>query len=279
MNLFRQLVFTTSVSLAMNSAYAGQIEKFSLTNGILHTEVKSVATHSVANQYCASPGAHLCKKAEWVKIGKVESVLAPEESVWIDGEDPGDCGNKEHVACLRMMGYNAKRTQFFQQKGPVHCDKQDKTQLRYRCCAENPSSNSAKQLVISSVIVDDFTGTALEIEGVNFDSGDYLLVTLGNKQLTVVGEEPELIETGLPQDIETGAYVLTVSTGTDATQIDAYEVVIGEEETATDEILCQQGDCSDTFFNACAMVHRWIGPCLLGGKNPCVKFLCTCCNK
>ena len=279
MKLFRQLVFTTSVSLAMGSAYAGQIqEKFSLTNGVLHTEVKNAATHLVANQYCASPGAHLCRKEEWAKIGKVESVLAPEESVWIDGKNPGDCGNKSHVVCLRMMGYNAKRTQLFQQKGPVHCEKQDKTQLRYRCCAENPSSNSAKQLVISSAIVDDFTGTALEIEGVNFDSGDYLLVTLGNKQLTVVGEEPELIEAGLPQDIEAGTYVLTVSTGIKTTQFDAYEVIIGEE-TATNRVLCQQGDCSDTFFNACGMVHRWIGPCLLGGKNPCVKYLCTCCNK
>jgi len=283
MKIFRQVIFTTSVSLAISSAYAGQIENFSLTNGVLHTEVKNAATHSVANQYCASPGARLCRKEEWVKIGKVESVLAPEESVWIDGENPGDCGNKSHVACLRMMGYNAKRTQFFKQKGLVHCDKQDKTQLRYRCCAENPSSNSAKQVVISSAIVDDFTGTALEIEGVNFNSGDYLLVTLGNKQLTVVGEEAELIEAELPQDIEAGAYVLTVSTGTDATKIDAYEVVIGEveptEESATDGVLCQQGDCSDRFFKACGMVHRWIGPCLLGGKNPCVKFLCTCCNK
>jgi hypothetical protein len=275
MKLFRQLVFTTSVSLAMSSAYAGQIEKFSLTNGILHTEVKSAATHLVANQYCASPGAHLCRKDEWAKIGKVESVLAPKESVWIDGKNPGDCGNKSHVACLQMMGYNAKRTQFFQPQGSVHCDKQDKTQLRYRCCAENPSSNSAKQLVISSAIVDDFTGTALEIEGVNFDSGDYLLVTLGNKQLTVVGEEPELIEAG--------AYVLTVSTGTDATQFDADEVIIEEveatEETTTDVVLCQQGDCSDKFFKGCGMVHRWIGPCLLGGKKPGVKYLCTCCNK
>ncbi len=278
MKIFRQLVFTTSVSLAMSSAYAGSIqEKFSLTNGVLHTEVKSAAKHSVANQYCISPGAHLCRKAEWEKIGKVESALKPEEYVWIGGENPS-VGNKLPVACLRMMGYDAKRTKTFQQGD---CDKQDKAQLRYRCCAEKHSSKSAKQVVISSAIVDDFTGTTLEIKGANFDSGDYLLGSFGNKQLMIVGEGPELIEADLPNDIEAGSYVLTISTGTNATQFDAYEVVIGEvEQTATDGVvLCKQGNCSETFFKACGMVHRWIGPCLLGGKHPCVKYLCTCCNK
>ena len=137
------------------------------------------------------------------------------------------------------------------------------------------------KLIISDAIVDDFTGTSMEIEGVNFDNGSYVLVVLGNKHLTVLSEDSELIEVELPPDIEAGSYVLAVSTGPNASQFDAYEVAIGEveltDEDFSDKLMCSGGGCTEKFFKACDGVFRWIGPCLL--ERTGVKYLCTCCNK
>jgi len=150
------------------------------------------------------------------------------------------------------------------------------------------TANLKKQLVISSALVDDFIGTSLEISGGNFDNGDYLLVTLGKKQLTVISNDSEYIEAELPPDIEPGFYVLTVSTGTNAIQFDAHGVIISEideddeGESVVDDVVCKAGDCTDEFFKTCNMVFRWNGPCLLIGKKAKqsgIKYLCTCCNK
>lgn len=137
------------------------------------------------------------------------------------------------------------------------------------------------QLAISDAIVDDFTGTSMEIEGVNFDNGSYVLVALGSKHLTVLSRDSELIEVELPPDIETGSYVLVVSTGPNASQFGVYEVAIGEveltNEDSPDKLVCNGGGCTEEFFNACDGVFRWIGPCLF--RLTSVKYLCTCCNK
>jgi hypothetical protein len=168
------------------------------------------------------------------------------------------------------------------------------------------SSNLETQLVISDAIVDDFTGSLVEIYGTHFDNGNYLLVTLGDQRLTVISNDSESIEAELPPNTKAGSYVLIVSTGLNATQFDAFEIAIdeigptdekddeGDEwETVADEgkevirsqtegVKCNIGNCTDKFFKACDEVFRWIGPCLLVEKNPVqtgIRYLCTCCDK
>jgi len=151
------------------------------------------------------------------------------------------------------------------------------------------TANLKKQLIISSALVDDFIGRSLEIFGENFDNGDYLLVTLGNRQLSVINDDSDYIEAVFPPNMEPGFYILTISTAPNAMRhFDAHGVIIAEiaeddeEESVVDEVACNYGNCTNEFFQACNKVFRWNGPFRVEGKKTkqlSIKYFCTCCNK
>ena len=91
---------------------------------------------------------------------------------------------------------------------------------------QNQDQQATSQLVVTQVFIDD-SGDTLVINGVNFDNGDLPVVELGGQELVVTSSDAQLITADLPQSFIDSSYLLTVSTGSQRTQFDSFELTLG----------------------------------------------------
>jgi len=80
------------------------------------------------------------------------------------------------------------------------------------------------QLIVDSVVVDN---TDIDILGVNFDNGDSPRVEIGGFPVFVTSYGPSGIQVSLDGELAAGSYLLTVATGPDRAQFDAFTVTAG----------------------------------------------------
>jgi hypothetical protein len=82
------------------------------------------------------------------------------------------------------------------------------------------------QLVVTKVYV-DFNAEEIVIIGNHFDNGGEPVVWLGGTELSVSGFTDSLITAAMPLNIETGDYLLTVTTGRLSRRFDTFNLTIG----------------------------------------------------
>ncbi len=136
------------------------------------------------------------------------------------------------------------------------------------------------QLLIMEVFVDTPGVGQLTIKGVDFDSGGFPNVTLGEDPGTlVVVPDPAATEiiVDLPEDLPAGDYLLTVTTGGGPGRTDSYDLTIpatgptGEVPTNGIILWDQNGTCPTGFARVTTFDGRFLvasnSPGNTGGSN------------
>ncbi|MCB1744602.1 MAG: collagen-like protein, partial [Gammaproteobacteria bacterium] len=89
---------------------------------------------------------------------------------------------------------------------------------------EEQDRSEGTQLVIESAVI---AGTAIEIRGVNFDTGGEPEVLLGGLPVSVTSFGPYDVQVSLDAPLVAGSYALTVQTGPSRSQFDAFTITMG----------------------------------------------------
>lgn len=131
-------------------------------------------------------------------------------------------------------------------------------------------ATAAAQVVITEVFVDSPLPDQVTINGMNFDNGPRLEVTLGEftAPLVIVNAAPNQIVADLPGGLVAGDYLLSVTTGGGPNRQDVYNLTIGAQVAGIPTnaiILWDQNNACPAGF---ARVAAFDGSFLVGGDTP-----------
>ncbi len=131
-------------------------------------------------------------------------------------------------------------------------------------------ATAAAQVVITQVFVDAPLPDQVTIDGINFDNGPRLEVTLGEfaAPLVIVNAASNQIVVALPAGLVAGDYLLSVTTGGGPNRQDVYNLTIGAQVAgipANAIILWDQNNVCPAGFTR---VATFDGRFLVGGDTP-----------